>query len=90
MPPHVKKSLNQAHLENGTNEQIVTHLEKELELNGLEAPYEPQTNLVSQHATITNADRPKTTCHHFRKRELQKNWCRLLKKQQRARYTQNK
>ena len=38
MPPHSKKSINQAHLENGMYEQIVTHLEWELELNGLEAP----------------------------------------------------
>ena len=30
MPPHLKKSINQAHLENGTYEQIVTHLEREL------------------------------------------------------------
>ena len=37
MPPFLKKSINQAHLENGTYEQIVTHLERELELNGLEA-----------------------------------------------------
>ena len=36
MPPHLKKSINQAHLENGTFEQIVTHLERELELNSLE------------------------------------------------------
>ena len=28
MPPHLKKTINQAHLENGTYEQIVTHLEK--------------------------------------------------------------
>ena len=27
MPPHLKKSINQAHLENGTYEQILTHLE---------------------------------------------------------------
>ena len=26
MPPHLKKSINQAHSENGTFEQIVTHL----------------------------------------------------------------
>ena len=26
MPPHLKNSINQAHLENGTYEQIVTHL----------------------------------------------------------------
>ena len=32
MPPHLKKSIHQAHLENGTYEQIVTHLERELEL----------------------------------------------------------
>ena len=36
MPSHLKKSINQAHLENGTYEQIVTHLEKELELSRLE------------------------------------------------------
>ena len=35
MPLHLKKSINQAHLKNGTYEQIVTHLEKELELNSL-------------------------------------------------------
>ena len=34
MPPHLRKSINQAHLENGIYEQIVTHLEKELELSG--------------------------------------------------------
>ena len=38
MPPHLKKSINQAHLENGTYEQSVSHLERELELNCLEAP----------------------------------------------------
>ena len=34
MPPHLRKSINQANLENGIYEQIVTHLEKELELSG--------------------------------------------------------
>ena len=34
MPPHLKNSINQAHLENGTYEQVVPHLERELELNG--------------------------------------------------------
>ena len=28
MPPHLKKSINQAHLENGTYEPIVSHLER--------------------------------------------------------------
>ena len=40
MPPHLKKLNNHVHLENATYEQIVSHLEKELELNGLEAPDE--------------------------------------------------
>ena len=30
MPPHLEKSINQAHLENGTSEQTVTHLEREI------------------------------------------------------------
>ena len=46
MPPHLKKSINQAYLENGTCEQIVTHLERELELNSLEYPDETQMNTV--------------------------------------------
>ena len=37
MPPHLKKSINQAYLENGTYDQIVKHLEREMEINGLEA-----------------------------------------------------
>ena len=81
MPPHLKKSINQAHLENGTYEQIVTHLERELELNGLEAHDELPINNVSQQPTNTNADRPKPTCHHCKKPGHYRNQCRLLKKQ---------
>ena len=47
MPPHLKKSINQAHLENGTYKQIVTNLERELELNSLEYPDETQMNTVT-------------------------------------------
>ena len=67
MPPHLKQSINQAHLENGTYEQIVTHLERELELNGLEAPDEIQINTVGHNTVHANADRPKPTCHHCKK-----------------------
>ena len=42
MPPHLKKSINQAHLEIGTYEQFVSYLERELELNSWEAPDELQ------------------------------------------------
>ena len=81
MPPHLKKSINQAHLENGTYQQIVTHLEKELELNGLEAPDELQINTVSHNTVNANADRAKPTCHYCKKPGHYKNQCRSLKKQ---------
>ena len=79
MPPHLKKSTNWAHLENGTCEQIVTHLERELELNGSGAPDELQMNTVSQHARNINADRPKPTCHHCKKQRHYRNQCRPWK-----------
>ena len=68
-------------MENGTYEQIVTHLERELELNGLEAPDELQINNVNQKITNTNADRPKPTCHQCKIPGHFRNQCRLLKKQ---------
>ena len=52
LPPHLKKSINQAYLENGTYEQIVTHLERELELNNLEYPDETQMNTVTHKQQI--------------------------------------
>ena len=52
LPPLLKKSINQAHLENGTYEQIVTHLEMELELNSLEYPNETQMNTVTNKQKI--------------------------------------
>ena len=52
MPLHLKKSINQAPLENGTYEQILSHLERELELNGLEAPEELHINTdLTSHKT---------------------------------------
>ena len=81
MPPHLKKSINQAHLENGTYEQIVSHLERELELNGLEAPDEMQLNTVIQRDTQQNSEKPKPTCHHCKKPGHYRNQCRQLKRE---------
>ena len=81
IPPHLKKSVNQAHLENGTYEQIATHLGRELELNGLEAPDELQLNTVSHNTVNANANRTKPTCQYCKKPGHYKNHCRLLKKQ---------
>ena len=67
MPPHLKESINQAHLENATYEQIVSHLERDLELNVLEAPDEMPINTVTQQAPQQNSNKPRTTCHHGKK-----------------------
>ena len=59
MPPHLKKSINPAKLENGTYQQIVTHLGKELEPNSLEYPGETQMNTVTHKQQIEgNPDNP--------------------------------
>ena len=79
--PQLKKMKNQAHLETDTYEQIVTHLEKEIELNGLKSPDELHRNTVSQQHTNKNADRPKPTCHQCKKPGHYRNRCRLLEKQ---------
>ena len=78
---HLKKSINHAHLENGTYEQIVSHLEKELELNGLEAPDVMQMKFVTQQSTKQNPEKPKTTCHHSKKPCHYRNQCRQLKRE---------
>ena len=46
LPPKLKRSVNMARLENGTYEEIVAHLERELELNALEESddYSPPTD----------------------------------------------
>ena len=81
MPVHLKKSINQAHLENGTYEQIVSHLERELELNGLEGPDELPINTVTQQAPQQNSDEPKPTCHHCKTPANYQNQCRQLKRE---------
>ena len=81
MPPRLKKSINQAHLENGTYEQIVSHLERELELNGLEATDEMPINTVTQQAPQQNCNNPRPTCHHCKKPGRYQNQCRQLKRE---------
>ena len=70
MPPHLKKSKNQAHLENGAFEQIVTHLERELELNGFKAPDELQINTISHNTPNANPDSTKPTCHYVKNKDI--------------------
>ena len=81
MPPHLKKLIHQEHLENGTYEHLVSHLERELELNGLKVPDELQINTVTQQATQQNSEKPKPTCHHCKKPGHYRNQCRQLKRE---------
>ena len=81
MPPQLENSINQAHLENGTYEQIVSHLERELELNGLEAPDEMPINTVTQQPPQQNSNKPRPTCHHCKKPGHYQNQCRQLKRE---------
>ena len=81
MPPHLKKSINQAHLENGTYEQIVSHLERELELTGLEAPDEMPINTVTQQAPQQNSDNLRPTCLNCQKPGHYQKQCRQVKRE---------
>ena len=87
MPPFLKKSFNQAHLEYGTYEKIVSHLEGELELNGLESPDEMQINTVTQQATKRDPKKPKATCHRCRNPAHYRNQCRQLKEERDQNHT---
>ena len=81
MPLHMKTIINQAHLENGTYEQILSHLQRELELKGLEAPDELQISTVTQQATQQNSEKPKPTYHHCKISGHYRNQCRQLKRE---------
>ena len=92
MPPYLKKSINHAYLEIGTYEQIVRHLEREMELNGLEAdeplvktqmtvvkqqPNSQNTITTSQKTTTTKTKTPNTVPNNT----LQNNECRYCKEE---------
>ena len=67
MPPHLEKLMNQAHLVNCTNQQIVIHLEKEIGMNELKAPDELQIKTVSHKTANTIAEKLETKFHDCKK-----------------------
>ena len=75
----LNKSINQAHLENGTYEQIVSNLETEIELNDLKAPDELRMNTVTLHATNSKTEKPNPTRHHCKKPGHHRNQCCQLR-----------
>ena len=81
MPRQPKKLINRAHLENGSYEQIVLHLERELVLSSLEASDELKVNRASQLDTKTFKE-SEPTCHQCNEPGNYKNQWRQLSKQE--------
>ena len=68
-------------MENGAYEKIVSHLEKELELNGSEVADELQMNFVTEHLTKLKPGKRMLTCHHCQKPNQYRNQCCQRKKE---------
>ena len=90
LPPKLKRSVNMARLENATYEEIVTHLERELELNGLEEGDEIHVPTMSTAPTATRPGNghlssgpdPNITCNYCKKQGHVKDDCRKLKRKE--------
>ena len=88
LPPKLKRSVNMARLENATYEEIITHLERELELNGLEEGDDIHVPTMSTAPTATRPGTgllssgidPKITCNYCKKTGHVKDDCRKLKR----------
>ena len=70
LPPHLKRSLNLAYPENGTYGETVAHLQRELELSGLENDGElsiPTMTAVLPNDNKENTEKIKIVCHYCKK-----------------------
>ena len=90
LPPKLKRSVNMARLENATYEEIVTHLERELELNGLEEGDDIHVPTMSTAPTTTRPGTgllssgidPNITCNYCKKPGHVKDDCQKLKRKE--------
>ena len=93
LPPKLKRSVNMTRLENATYEEIVTHLERELELNGLEEGDDIPVPTMSTAPTATRPGTgllsagidPNITCNYCKKPGHIKDDCRKLKRKEEQR-----
>ena len=93
LPPKLKRSVNMARLENAIYEEIVTHLERELELNGLEEGDDIHVPTMSTAPTATRPGTgllssgidPNITCNYCKKPGHVKDDCRKLKRKEEQR-----
>ena len=104
LPPKLKRSVNMARLENGTYEEIVAHLERELELNALEEsddlPMATMASVSTGNSNLLsngiNKDAQcffcKATRHYYRscpKLKRRRNWRTKMAKSPNVQHTQN-
>ena len=90
LPPKLKRSVNMARLENATYQEIVNHLERELELNGLEEGDDipVPTMLTAPTATrlgnglLSSGIDQGITCNYCKKPGHTKDECRKLKRKE--------
>ena len=83
LPPELKKSINNAYLENGTYEQIIKHIEREMELNGLVSD-EPLVKTMTATTTNQNKDqksKPKNQTNVPNDKTVKKGHCYYCKQE---------
>ena len=67
-------------MKNATYKKFVSQPEKELELNGLEAPDKHQMDTVTQHATKPVSEKSKPTCVYHKLLSHNRNQCRHFRR----------
>ena len=86
LSPYLKRSFNLAYLENGTCDQIVAYLEREIELSGLVNDGEltiPTMTAVPPHDNQQNTEQAKIICHYCKKpRHVIRDCRKRMKKEQ--------
>ena len=86
LPPKLKRSVNMARLENGSYDEIVAHLERELELNALEElddlPMVTMTSSTTKSKTpLSTGQMSDITCNYCKEKgHMVKDWEKLKEK----------
>ena len=85
LPPKLKRSVSMARLENGSYDEIVAHLERELELNALEESDDlPMAIMISssaKHKTpLSTGQMSDITCNYCKEKSHKFKDCEKLKK----------